>query len=463
MDVFRNSDEFWTYSTFLGLLFVLCGLIALRKLYFPSSYLFLPASLTYLAAHPVVYTRSIGFLSDETFALPFVVVYFAVAWKMFRAGGGGVGPEQGDGVRNLDERWMWRISRRDLLCLGLGTLTAIGWSIKTYYLAPAIGVMVAAVIALRIGAVPIRIAARSAGMMLGGFIVTVAILVRIFMGNRFFGHWVLWNWEILIHTDRYGEGAVGFANVHRVFGNIVDITRSSWGMFPLVVLLVTLGGGVVAWRMWRDEDWRKDRGPVAIALLVSVGLELIAGLKHYAPHYLIICVASMPVIAYLICMDPAGRKWFARFGWVSGVTFMVTLAAVIRVHDGTQKYAKVVQADVNRIESLAVAPNERRFWAYFVPSRAQVAQFVGGYSNSDLVVEEVREFLGPADVTASVDRTSADWEYIVFPKSYYPTKESIGTNYLTMFDMKLTDFRPRSSDVVKEFKTVFLVTRGGSG
>ena len=142
---------------------------------------------------------------------------------------------------------------------------------------------------------------------------------------------------------------------------------------------------------------------------------------------------------------------------------MVTLAAVIRVHDGTQKYAKVVQADVNRIESLAVAPNERRFWAYFVPSRAQVAQFVGGYSNSDLVVEEVREFLGPADVTASVDRTSADWEYIVFPKSYYPTKESIGTNYLTMFDMKLTDFRPRSSDVVKEFKTVFLVTRGGSG
>ena len=48
---------------------------------------------------------------------------------------------------------------------------------------------------------------------------------------------------------------------------------------------------------------------------------------------------------------------------------------------------------------------------------------------------------------------------MVFPKLYYPTRKSIASNYVNMFDFAATQFRIDTKDTITELKQFFVLTR----
>ena len=44
------------------------------------------------------------------------------------------------------------------------------------------------------------------------------------------------------------------------------------------------------------------------------------------------------------------------------------------------------------------------------------------------------------------------WKYVIFPKTYYPTEESIGLKTESMFDFKVTQFELEKKDKVLELE-----------
>ena len=59
-------------------------------------------------------------------------------------------------------------------------------------------------------------------------------------------------------------------------------------------------------------------------------------------------------------------------------------------------------------------------------------------------------------------RDTLTWKYVIFPKTYYQTEESIRLATDTMFDFKVTEFELEKKDKVLELENFFVVVKNSS-
>ena len=63
------------------------------------------------------------------------------------------------------------------------------------------------------------------------------------------------------------------------------------------------------------------------------------------------------------------------------------------------------------------------------------------------------------DVSPLEDQSGADWKYVMFPKTAFPTRDSLRRNVHARGDFAATKFQFHETDDIKELATFFVLTR----
>jgi hypothetical protein len=382
-----------------------------------------------------------------------VVGFYALVWHFYAT-------YDGDRAGNGSETSP-AAAQRDFLALCVGAAAAFGCSIKIYYLAPAIGFCFGMFIAALSGFLPWHSLGRYYARVAAGFVVIGVFIVFLIIGPHAFASWVGWNWSMLTHVDRYGAGREGVASTALMIKAFSDLAIGSGMRFPAILLLFALVFlGTLGMRI-SDRDWRRRHLPFCATVSLGLLINLLGLLKHYSPlsqHY------ALPVCATLPCLLPLLNRrtmsvWIARAGAVLAVVAMAAnVASYTTLHIAKEKLAIALKNDEARIEALPLAPGKKRIWGYFSATRGGVLPMIDNYAASPFVHDAlVGKSMRDADPTS--DRDSSDWQYIVFPKTYYSSPAAIAHDYPNMFDFHVTNFHLQRSDKFSEYDEFFVLTR----
>jgi hypothetical protein len=448
--VVDHAEAFWLYAKAIALLLNLAGIYALQRVAGRNILLFWIAFLIYFAMIPKGIGSSLVQLTNESPTLLFVVTVYALVGRQYFLSTAALSPQ------SVATR---RITATDGLALLIGALAALGWSIKIYYLAPIVGLAFGLLVAGMLGSIPWSSVVRSAVAAAIGFGIAFAIIVTLTMGWSGLAEWARWNWSMLFHVDRYGTGASGFFDLGRMADAAAVLTTSTQLRFPIILAAVTLAALVFVAKRAADPLWRANNLPLFLALALGLAINLLGLLKHYSPHY------ALPVCATLSCLvlflnqypTPRGLPIYAL---LAAALAALNLAAFASHHAGLLNAAHEVLEDEQQIARLPLAPGQKRVWGYYSAVKGGELPMIVAYSGSALAARTVFPAGQSSDTTPESDRSAEDWKYVVFPKLYYPTRESIASKYPDIFDFATTQFRIQPEDTITELKHFFVLTRG---
>ena len=443
VDGLVHADRYWMWAKFMALLLNLAGLGVLRYLFRGRLQFYLMAAAAYLACLPAVYNAALFQLSNESLALLYLTGFYTLAYIALSP----VASATGSGLPR----------RQQATCFFLGVLTAAGWSIKIYYLAPSIGLVAGMLTASALGILPWKSLRSAAGFYFAGLVVGVSVVGFGFLGWDALKAWWLWNWKMLTHTGRYGNAGDGFLSSDSVLAAAKALVVSTRGAFPaMVAVLATLTFRTIG-RNWHDQNWKKTWLPFSVAALAGVSINLLAALKHYAPHYCISVAASLAWLLFIVSSDRTGSRAFRVLYVLIPVCLLLTLDAAKEDHLFHLNKSAAVLRDIEAIFKLPMEPGKRRMWAYFSPSREGTAPLVAYEAGSPFVEGIIKKTIGATDNTPNLDPNPGDWQYIIFPRRYYPTAASLVVNYKKMFDFKSGVFEMTGGEKVTELETFLVV------
>ena len=191
----------------------------------------------------------------------------------------------------------FKILRRDILAVIFGVLTIFGATLKIYYLAPAVGLVVALTISVWLGYIKNKIYLKTISPF---FLISVfassLFVIFIVIGWYTFSILIKWNFNILTHSGYYGSGEAGFLDAASVVTNFktLSIQPVNIGFWLITITMITAYISLfLINRKYRGME--KNNLPFFCALMVGVTIGTIGLLKHYSPHY------AIPIIATLTC------------------------------------------------------------------------------------------------------------------------------------------------------------------
>lgn len=434
-----HAQEYWSYAKAMALALNLGGLAALCWLFRGKPKFYLMAATAYLACLPAVHNAALYQLSNESLALLYMISFYTLAYVALSSG----------------ETAPSRLRHTTVVLLGV--MTVFGWSIKIYYLGPSVGLLfgVAAAFYMKVfSAKALRVALL---FYVVGLLVGLLVIVLGFMGWDGFAAWFNWNWKMLSHTGRYGTSDEGFLSGQSVFEAVKSLTFSTKGAFPALVGVVAALAGWTIFRNRTDRNWMNTFLPFSVAAFVGIALNLLAVLKHYAPHYGISVVASLGCLFFIISTDRTGSKAFRVLYVLIPVGLALTLGVAKSDHIAQGQKSAAVLRDIDAIFAMPMEPGKRRIWAYFSASREGTASLVSYYAGSPFVDGIIKKAMGVVDSSPNLDPDPKDWQYVIFPKKYYPTREAMLANYKKMFDFKSVNFQMAGDEKVTELETFLVV------
>ena len=452
-DALAHADDFWLWAKVLALALNFAGIYVLQRMFRGKPLRLLVAAGIYFSMIPAVYEKSLVQLTNESFSLVFTTLFYFLSYRLLtaevKAPSAAFGPSS------------FR-SKSGLLVVTLGALAAVGCSLKIYYLAPAFGLVAGLLASIGVGTLSRQAAARIALLFGAGFLaVGLTIVLGVISWPSFKG-WIGWNWEMLSHTSRYGRGDQGLLRPEFVLDAIVDLSRSTHGVFP-TILCSAIGIHLVAmWRQSADASWVRANFPFSLAVLAGISLNLLGLLKHYSPlsqHYALPLCASLPCLLLVGNGKALARRWLWPALLVVAVLIDLNLRSYASIHAASLEYANAALRDAAAIKKLPIAPGEKRVWAYFSPVDVAIIPMVSQYAGSSLVSQVIDRTMGPTDTVPFADPEAADWRYVLFPKTYFPTRESIPVNSRKQFDFVDTKFEVNASDTITELETFLVLAR----
>ncbi|WP_158904619.1 hypothetical protein [Burkholderia sp. L27(2015)] len=447
-----NAQTFWLWAKIIALALNLAGMLALQRIFKGDALRFCIACGLYFAAIPAVFGTSLLQLTNESFALVYITSFYYLTFRLLTD------------QKNLETEPRPRSSifTRDLLSFLLGSLTALGCSIKIYYTAPAFGMVIGLIAAVMVKALDKRSALRVFVTFLGGLLFSGTLVINFVIGWPAFKEWIIWNYGMLSHTNRYGSGDQGFMQLSLALDAIKDLTFTTLGTFPLITAsLITIYLGTTINGI-KDKPWKKKNIPFVVAIFFGIFINLTGLLKHYSPlsqHYALPLCASLSCLLLIKNKDAYGRN-FLKIGVILvAALLVVNLHSYTKIHTTNNQLASAVIRDSETIEKLPLLPGEKRVWGYYSPTKAGVMPMINQYAGSSFVSQIINKNSSSNDVTPNDDRDTKNWRYVIFPKSYFPTRESIPQNYPKQFDFAVTKFAIRDTDKISELETFFLLSR----
>jgi hypothetical protein len=415
---------------------------------------YLIASGTVVAALPAWYHVALFQLSIESLALVYVVSLFGLGYLLLASAG--------NHQAFMDKSTLGVDRLRDVCATAVGVMTAVGCSLKIYYMAPGIGVCAGIVVAGWLGSLTWAQVGRSLLLCAGGFVLTLLGVIQTILDWSVFDEWLRWNWQMLSHAGRYGTAAEGFVSLSAVGEAVKDLLLTTTGTFPLLVVGACALSGLSLWRRRHDQEWRASYFPFACAVLVAITISGVGFLKHYSPlsqHYGVIIAASLPCLVFIVAADhPSGRRSTLCL-WAVAIAMVATLLNVASIHHGQLSNSGAIRRDLQQIQSLPLDDGERRVWAYFSPSKPGVIPLIAQYAGTRLVVDASGQVRG-ADTVPDQYPEAERWRYLLFPKFYYPTKEAVLLRYRDMFDFEATRYHLDEKMKFAELEAFILVERG---
>lgn len=457
---FTHADNYWLCANVASLVLVLGGLYLLWRLARRRLAPFLLGAGCFFAL-PTVFTSGLTGFSNDSLALPYV----AGSYLLLRRG---LAPDEPTSSMGIN----WP---RLVVMFGLGCLAAVGWGIKVYFLSPALGLAVGLAVAAALGALSWRTVCRCVLAVIVGGVAAWLFLVTFIQGWTAFGDWINWNWNMLTHTGRYGSGTAGLAGAQQVTDALSAMMDHSNAAMPLLLLVViALGGWALVLSRGDREELRRS-APLSIAVAAGMALNMLGALKHYQDHYMIIVSASLACLVVLVGLlyeIPPARGSRQPYRLFFGVplpllpvvvalpAFLVlSLADAAGSHALSLQQAKFAAKDMNTIRELPLADDEQRVWAYYTPSREHGALLISNYAGSPLVRQAAGLLMRPGDILANYSANDTRWRYVLFPKRYYPDRETITERARKAFDFSGVDFSLRPTDKIIELETVFVLSR----
>lgn len=446
----NHAETFWTWAKFIALVLNLSGMYVLKRMFKGDVVRFCIACCVYFAAVPASFGASFLQLTNESFALVYIVTFY---WLIFRL------LSEPDAVIGIGTMKVFSVSMRDLLSFCLGALTAFGLSMKIYYTAPAFGLVAGFWAAIVFGSFGKKSVVRLFGIFLGSFVLFGWLIVAFIVGLPALKTWILWNYGMLSHSNHYGSGEQGFIQLSSAFGAIKSLIFTTLGTFPMIVAFVAVVFVSVMIRNANDKSWGRKYFPFVVAISFGILINITGLLKHYAQHY------ALPLCASLVCLLLIqGKIVYSRVMSGFALSFVVMLLAVnlnsyAATHMHSIEMANAVIRDCKMIEKLPISSNEMRVWGYFSPTKNGILPMVKQYSGSDFISGIVLKSSSSVDIVPGNERDDSDWRYVLFPKAYYPSRESVFENYRKMFDFKATKFEIADTDNITELETFFLLVR----
>ncbi len=452
----EHADEYWMWAKIMALCMNLAGFVIMGLLFGRDRKHYLIAAGTVVAALPAWYHVALFQLSIESLALVYVMGLFGLGYVSLTSVGNlqAVVDNTAVGVDRL----------RDLCATAVGVVTAVGCSMKIYYMAPGIGACGGIVVAGWLGSLTWARVWRSLSLCAGGFVLTLMGVVQMTLDWSVFDEWLRWNWKMLSHAGRYGTASEGFLTVSSVWGAAKDLWLSTTGTFPILVAGSCALCGLSLWRRRHDHEWFASYFPFACAVFVAIMINGLGFLKHYSPmsqHYGVIIAASLPCLVFIFAADQASGRRSTLSLWAVALAMVATLLNVASVHRGQLSNSVAIMRDLQLIQSLPLDDGERRVWAYFSPSKSGVIPLIAQYAGTRLVVEATGQARG-ADTVPDQYPEAARWRYLLFPKSYYPTKEAVLLRYRDMFDFQSTRYQLDEKMKFTELEAFILVEREDS-
>jgi hypothetical protein len=437
MSTLQDPEGFWMAAKSLALALNFAGVLAYRFL-LRSGALLGVACLAYLAFLPAVLGSSLLELTVESFALPFIVASYALAFHFFKGMGGGREPSV-------------------IVACGLGCLAAIGLSLKIYYLAPTVGVGVALAWAAITRSLPVAGLVRivlSAG---ASFAVVAYALIIGTIGTSGAQLWLQWNLAMLGHSGRYGSGQSGFMDVSTAAGNLQAMVEASAGTFLLVILLLATVIAAGSARQTPAGSRPGGRRLFVIAVVVGASLNLVGVLKHFSPHYAVPLCAMLPCLLAIVDSSRLSKRFLVVALGAAAALFTMNVGNYAATHERRLSAAYEVQADIARIESMPLAAGPR-VWGYLSAAPSGIAPLLISYSGSEWIARTARQVLGEHDTIPRNLITSAKWGLVILPKTYFQDRASLDRVVKGQFDFMETDFRLCPADSITELKQFFVVT-----
>ena len=263
------------------------------------------------------------------------------------------------------------------ICILLGIFSGAMYLVKLNYL-----VLAAA------GAVPILLAPNSSTSYLrrlgyvssygGSFLLTVLGGAGAALGPNGLREMVFRHRSVFLRTGYYGGGEAGVVNLRAAGQSAVELFREGELFVVLTVLLGAVGGAVAlrqllgAWNN-RAHDSQEARGRAIFLLTCCAATAgfVLAGLKHYRPHYFIPLVPLLFLIAVAL-LHKASRKLEMVLGSVLVLAAVQGYSKFAAFRSGVVAENGVSQLELQQITSLPLAPGERRIWTYQSKSEISV-------------------------------------------------------------------------------------------
>jgi hypothetical protein len=445
----QNAETFWLIATGFALFLNFIGIYILRTLFRASTLMTWLGVCVYFGVMTDAFFYGIVQLTAESFALPFIAGFYLIAFRFFNAS---------DNSFSLAGRLNGLfLTQRDVLAAAAGAAAAFGWSIKIYYLAPAIGLGVGCLMALYWRHITPRVFVRSAVAGTLGFAGVGALIVFSTMGAVGLSNWLGWNFSMLTHVDRYGSGPAGFVDLSALWTAWSDLAGGTRLRFPIALSVIAILSIGAAWRGMADRSWRIKYAAYCVTVAVGLSINLLGTLKHYSPHY------ALPVLATLACLlvivgERAWRKVILATAVGATAMLAANIAAYAPWHFEEKRLAAAIVDDAARITSKPLEQGKMRVWAYFSPTKAGILPLIRGYAVSEFVTSAMGPLFG-SDVSPADARDAAVWKYVIFSKNDFPTEAAIRATYRDRFDIATTNFVIGPQDTFEELDHFFVLTR----
>ena len=450
----KEAESFWLYAKSLALLLTLVGMFLLNYIFRKSMIRFFIGVGILFAASSAYLHSALTSLKIESFALIYITTFYFLIYKWFH-------------YSEQQQLYLFRfkILRRDILAVIFGVLTIFGATLKIYYLAPAVGLVVALTISVWLGYIKNKIYLKTISIFIISVFASSLFVIFIVIDWYTFSILIKWNFNMLTHSGYYGSGEAGFLDAASVVTNFktLSIQPVNIGFWLITVTMIT--AYISLFLINRNiEVWKKNNLPFFCALMVGVTIGTIGLLKHYSPHY------AIPIIATLTCFPLIEDR-----GLLNRVIILISFACLLislsvlnisleeKKNSKNIDFAYSVIDDLKTINQLPLQPHEKRVWGYRCLNSAGTVSMIKQYARSTYFTPMINDLfendISPLD---SRFRDTLTWKYVIFPKTYYPTEESIGLKIESMFDFKVTQFELEKKDKVVELENFFVVVKNPS-
>jgi hypothetical protein len=394
-------ERFWLISRAIALLLTLGGVALIFRAAAGKLAMITAAVATvwFLAASEQSWI-AMSRLGIESFALPYALLFYLAAKNAF-----------------CDQR------RSVIAWLILGLAGGLGYTLKFHYIAFVLGSAAGLMAMLVIGSCRLSEALKLGTAHATGFVLGFGLLALPILGRGGIMELLRFHSGVATHSGYYGTGDTNVVSPAQVLQAIDILTRTP--AFIAALLLIATGATYVMLTRWSDHDWRDSGFPLGVALLVALLLSVLAVLKHFQLHYVVVPVSIIPLLLLYLAENAVPRLASVIFVVLAGVLGVCWLPFTLLHFDFIQRSYFAAEArlkeDVTAIEARSLGPNEIRVWEYRVPVRGFVVGFIANFAGSATISEWHRRADQRDRVAGSVPRRS--WRYAILRKGD-PTGES---------------------------------------